>query len=201
MCCQSFKHLNAAGIFALKTLSPLPCFQHRDKPLHARRDYCPQHFEVFGWLMLLVKKCRLVMNFRLSCTWCSADSTAPGPRCAEHRHHHQPQTAATKFLAPTGLWDQLLPSLLASYSFCCMSQRPDRKQNQGSNSGHCCTSTKIFALFFKMQFLKEKNTQFSLSCWSVAWAVPGSRKGDAGGSVCARLEPPSQLPVSPSRWC
>lgn len=52
------------------------------------------------------------------------------------------------------------PFLLPSYSFCCLTQRPDRKQHPGSNSGLCCTSTKTFALFLKMQLLKRKTPSF-----------------------------------------
>lgn len=52
--CQSFRHLNAARILALKTVST-SLFSTQGWPLPAGQDCCPQRFEVFGWLMLLVK--------------------------------------------------------------------------------------------------------------------------------------------------
>lgn len=145
------------------------------------------------------KKCRLVMNFRLSCTWCSADSTAPGPRCAEHRHH-QPQTAATNSYCQLvcEISCSLPPGLL-------LLLLPDSKAWQEavpcSNSAPCCTSTKTFALFLKMQILKRKVVSFpcvagvwlehctgagrgmrvgvSVRCWSLPVSCPSLPVDDA----------------------
>lgn len=92
------------------------------------------------------------------------------------------------------------PFLLAAYSFCCVTQRPDRKQHPGTTySGLCCTNTRTFALFLEVQLLKRKIASFPVLLESGLSTAQEQAGEDASGSVCALLEPPSQLPVSPSR--
>lgn len=71
------------------------------------------------------------------------------------------------------------PFLLASYSFCCVTQRPDRKQHPGSiYSGLCYTSAKTFALFLKMQLLKRRIASFP--CVAGIWLEHGTGAGGGG---------------------
>lgn len=142
------------------------------------------------------------MNFRLSCTWCSADSTAPGSRCAEHRHN-QPQTAATKFVAPTGLWDQLLPS-----SWLLTPSAVWLKGLTGSSTQVVLTLVSVvptperLLCSLKCSFWREK-LPVSLWCWNLAWARHRSRQGRmrVGASVRCWSLPVScpSLPVDDAK--
>lgn len=142
------------------------------------------------------------MNFRLSCTWCNADSTAPGPRCAEHRHR-QPQTAATK--SQHQLVCEISCSLPPASLPLLLPNSKAWQQTAPSNSGLCCTSTKTFALFIKTQLLKRSRKERSRkersrkrsSFARAAGAWPQEQAGDASASSVRCWSLPVSCPSLP----
>lgn len=90
------------------------------------------------------------------------------------------------------------PFLLAPSSFCCATQRPDREQHPGSNSGLCCTSTKAFALLLKTQLLKRKRSSFP--CAAGAWLerCPGAGRGMRVGAAVHGCSLPVSCPSLPA---
>lgn len=92
------------------------------------------------------------------------------------------------------------PFLLPPYPFCCATQRPGSQQHPVI-LGSVVPAPKCLFCSLKLEEIQkreiQKKIQFCPCCWSVA---SGAGRG-CGCQLCALLEPPSQLPVSPSRWC
>lgn len=120
-CCQSFKHLNAAGILALKTLSPLPCFQHRDSLNLPGRITVPSTLRSLGgWCCW--QKVQAGHEFQIVLH--VEQSRQHSPRAPLRRASPPPTSDCGDKIRSTN-WSvrSAAPFLRASYSSCCVTQK------------------------------------------------------------------------------
>lgn len=196
------RHLNAAGILALKSLSLSLCLQQRDN------TYLPGRITVHSALRSLGGWCcwwKVQTSWVSDCLAQRVLQTAQ-PRALWCWTPPQPTSGLCDKIHSTN-WSARSAAVfhLASYWLLVLRLRGLNKE----------AASRSRVLILVSIALALKHLLYSLKCsvWREKYPVfprllewgsehcNRSRHADASGSFLTLLEPPSQLPVSPSRWC